>query len=188
MNNDELKKKIADIIYHTGCTGACCECDYSKHSDADTYCKAMLKASALISAGIGDVSELKKHRILVKSVSIPNDENFYIVPQTEIDIKQLYNGEEVEQIVKERDQYKCRARAAELVAKTAGETGFLKYEEMKHRAEVAERALDLCETAYILALNGREHEGISQQAIVSDLGVHGFFMEQAEKELSEERE
>lgn len=57
MNNDELKKKIADIIYHTGCTGACCECDYSKHSDADTYCKAMLKASALIAAGIGDVKE-----------------------------------------------------------------------------------------------------------------------------------
>lgn len=113
MNNDELKKKIAYIIYHTGCTGACCECDYSKHSDADTYCKAMLKASALIAAGIGDVSELKKQRILVKSVSIPNDENFYIVPQTEIDIKQLYNGEEVEQIVKERDKYKHRAEVAE---------------------------------------------------------------------------
>ena len=57
MNNDELKKKIADIIYHTGCTGACCECDYSKYSDADTYCKAMLIAAALIEAGIGDVTE-----------------------------------------------------------------------------------------------------------------------------------
>lgn len=57
MNNDELKRKIADIIYHTGCTGACCECDYSKCSDADIYCKAMLKADALIEAGIGDVKE-----------------------------------------------------------------------------------------------------------------------------------
>lgn len=57
MNNDELKKKIADIIYHTGCTGACCECDYSKCSDADIYCKAMLKADALIEAGIGDIKE-----------------------------------------------------------------------------------------------------------------------------------
>lgn len=141
MNNDELKRKIADIIYHTGCTGACCECDYSKHSDADTYCKAMLKASALIAAGIGDVKE---------------NEN--------------------------------RARAAEFAAKTVTDKAIRKYKEMKHRAEVAERALDLCETAYILALNGREHEGISQQAIVSDLGVHGFFMQQAEKELSEERE
>ena len=59
--------------------------------------------------------------------------------------------------------------------------------ELKHRAEVAEKALELCETAYILALNGKQHEGISQQAIVSDLGVHKFFMEQAEKELSEEQ-
>ena len=141
MNNDELKKKIADIIYHTGCTGACCECDYSKYSDADTYCKAMLKASALIAAGIGDVKE---------------NEN--------------------------------RARAAEFAAKTVTDKAIRKYKEMKHRAEVAERALDLCETAYILALNGREHEGISQQAIVSDLGVHGFFMQQAEKELSEKGE
>lgn len=139
MNNDELKKKIADIIYHTGCTGACCECDYLKHSDADTYCKAMLKASALIAAGIGDVKE---------------NEN--------------------------------RARAAEFAAKTVTDKAIRKYKEMKHRAEVAERALDLCETAYILALNNREHEGISQQAILSDLGVHGFFMQQAEKELSEE--
>lgn len=57
----------------------------------------------------------------------------------------------------------------------------------EHRAEVAERALDLCETAYILASNGKQHEGISQQAIMSDLGVHKFFMEQAEKELEEER-
>ena len=52
MKNEELKKKIADIIFHTGCTGACCECDYSKVSDADTYCKALLKADALIAAGL----------------------------------------------------------------------------------------------------------------------------------------
>lgn len=79
-----------------------------------------------------------------------------------------------------------RARAAEFAAKTVTDKAIRKYKEMKHRAEVAERALDLCETAYILALNNREHEGISQQAILSDLGVHGFFMQQAEKELSEE--
>ena len=81
MNNDELKKKIAYIIYHTGCTGACCECDYSKHSDADTYCKAMLKADALIEAGIGNVKEaetenaalrerLEKYKISFKKVYI----------------------------------------------------------------------------------------------------------------------
>lgn len=73
-----------------------------------------------------------------------------------------------------------------LLRKPPQKPALKKMAEMKHRAEVAERALDLCETAYILALNNREHEGISQQAILSDLGVHGFFMQQAEKELSEE--
>lgn len=56
----------------------------------------------------------------------------------------------------------------------------------EHRAEVAERALDLCETAYILSLNHRATEGISGQAIASDFGIHKFFMKQAEKELAEE--
>ena len=60
------------------------------------------------------------------------------------------------------------------------------FEEAERRAEVAEKALDLCETAYILSLNHRATEGISGQAIASDLGVHKFFMEQAEKELAEE--
>lgn len=56
--------------------------------------------------------------------------------------------------------------------------------EAEHRALVAERALDLCETAYILSLNHRATEGVSGQAIASDLGIHKFFMEQAEKELA----
>ena len=60
------------------------------------------------------------------------------------------------------------------------------FEEQKDRAEVTERALDLCETAYILSLNHRATEGISGQAIASDLGVHKFFIKQAEKELAEE--
>lgn len=120
MNNDELKKKIADIIYHTGCTGACCECDYLKHSDADTYCKAMLKASALIAAGIGDVKE---------------NEN--------------------------------RARAAEFAAKTVTDKAIRKYKEMKHRAEVAERAV------HFLVYDNSEY-------------TYDDAIEQAEKELSEE--
>lgn len=62
-----------------------------------------------------------------------------------------------------------------------------KLHELEHRAEVAEKALDLCETAYILSLNHRATEGISGQAIASDLGVHKFFMEQAERELAEEK-
>ena len=61
------------------------------------------------------------------------------------------------------------------------------FEEQKYWREVAERALDLCETAYILSLNHRATEGISGQAIASDLGVHKFFIRQAEKELEEEK-
>lgn len=91
MNNDELKKKIADIIYHTGCTGACCECDYSKYSDTDTYCNAMLKASALIEAGIGDVKEvnceltrievLKRERFAEEHGFTPDCTPYYIAEQ-----------------------------------------------------------------------------------------------------------
>lgn len=55
-------------------------------------------ADALISAGIGDVSELKKHR-----VQITKDGT----------IQQLYRGEEVEQIVKERNTYKRALQIAE---------------------------------------------------------------------------
>ena len=61
------------------------------------------------------------------------------------------------------------------------------FAEQKYWREVAERALDLCETAYILSLNHRATEGISGQAIASDLGVHKFFIRQAEKELEEEK-
>ena len=79
-----------------------------------------------------------------------------------------------------------KTTAAELVAQAAASTAIKKIAEWKHRAEVAERALDLCETAYILSLNHRATEGVSGQAIASDLGIHKFFMEQAEKELAEE--
>ena len=73
------------------------------------------------------------------------------------------------------------------IAASATAMAVLEAAKAEHRAEVAERALDLCETAYILSLNHRATEGVSLQAITSDLGVHKFFIEQAEKELAEER-
>lgn len=132
MNNDELKKKIADIIYHTGCTGACCECDYLKHSDADTYCKAMLKASALIAAGIGDVKEAERKLFVFKN--------------------------ELAEMIQ------CFTRMETLYK--------IKSEEVKikeHRAEVAERAV------HFLVYDNSEY-------------TYDDAIEQAEKELSEERE
>ena len=144
MNNEELKKKITEIIGDVYLVNAPIK---------DVYKPIFMEkiADALIAAGIGDVSEykekLKLHRVFVRKDGG--------------DVKVLYGNKEVDEIVKEREEY-------------------------KHRAEVAERALDLCETAYILSLNHRATEGVSGQAIASDLWIHKFFMEQAEKELAEE--
>lgn len=80
MNNEELKKKICEII--APYVSACGEDERI--------------ADALIAAGIGDV---KRHRVFVSKDGK--------------EVKQLYNGEEVEKIVKERDEYKLRAEVAE---------------------------------------------------------------------------
>lgn len=139
MTEQETREKIVGIITHEYVTDK----DYAYIFDPRIEEKINNMADALIAAGIGD---LKEHRIFAGKDG---------------SIKQLYSGEEVEKIVKEREEY-------------------------KHRAEVAERALDLCETAYILSLNHRATEGVSGRAIASDLGIHKFFMEQAENELAEE--
>lgn len=157
MNNDELKKKIVKTLQNT-----VFESEFgSKNKAKDFFFEIVFErfADNLISAGIGDLSELKKHRILVKPVSIPNDENFYIVPQTEIDIKQLYNGEEVEQIVKERDKY-------------------------KHRAEVAERALYIATSQLQCRVCRVDECGHYNRDY--DGGCMKAHLKQAEKELEEE--
>ena len=83
MNNEKLKKKIADTLNATEISVELEKADIYKFADA------------LIAAGIGDV---KEHRIFAGKDG---------------SIKQLYSGEEVEQIVKERDEYKHRAEKAE---------------------------------------------------------------------------
>ena len=144
---------------------------------------------ALIAANIGDVTEWKERAEKHRVIALPGGR-----------IKQLYSDEEVEQIVKERDELKERAGSEikscyKEIAEKRDETAKLRKQlkraqnaakKQKHRAEVAERALDLCETAYILSLNHRVTEGISGQAIASDFGIRNFFMKQAEKELTEE--
>ena len=150
MTNEELKKKIAQIIADYFCPqgnehkklwGDDRLC-YSKMNFAE--CERVAKCvDALIAAGIGDVSELKKHRVqIMKDGSI----------------KQLYSGEEVEQIVKEREEY-------------------------KHRAEVAERALFLS-AKEIEYLNG---DFDSSAEFFAKEKVIPYFMKKAEKELAEER-
>ena len=120
MKNEELKKKIAQIISEYCCPsgkthkqlyGAERQC-YTEMNFAE--CKPITECTdALIAAGIGDVSELKKHRVVVEKSPVPTDDNCYILPNTSPIIKQLYSGKEVEQIAKERDEYKHRAERAE---------------------------------------------------------------------------
>ena len=80
---------------------------YNPHNAAEL-------ADALIAAGIGDVTEwkekAKKHRVQV----LPDGT-----------IKQLYSDEEVEDIARQRDEYKHRALVAEKALKIATELGEL---------------------------------------------------------------
>ena len=104
MTNEELKKKILEIFekaigdWYEKDDGLFAE-GYTPE-EGDNRLKAFM-ADALIAAGIGD---LKEHRIFAGKDG---------------SIKQLYSGEEVEQIVKERDEYKHRAEVAEKALKHA---------------------------------------------------------------------
>ena len=113
MTNEELKKKIVEIL-EKGYTPV----EYDDGDWGQTYFPTNEDvADALIEAGIGDVSELKNHRLVAEYLLIPEDDNTYALPNTPIRVKQLYSGEEVEQIVKERDEYKHRAEVTEMTLK-----------------------------------------------------------------------
>ena len=139
MNNDELKKKIIEIMSNVWSLPVPCTAERKFERIAD----------ALIAAKIGDVKDL----------------------QAQVDVLEITN---IALQAGYDDAEKDRLYWVD------------KYKEAEHRAEVAEKALDLCETAYILSLNHRATEGVSGQAIASDLGIYKFFIEEAEKELAEE--
>lgn len=150
MTNEELKKKIIEILnknfteqdiipVHTAPDG-------KKTALPDDLCKIFNNivvqavipyfADALIAAGIGDRS---KHRLFISKDGT--------------EIKQLYSGEEVEQIVKEREEY-------------------------KHRAEVAERALENACVVILSSRNGDQPRRLR--------AYYKAYLEAAEKELAEE--
>ena len=106
MTEQETREKIFNIIREFNVKKR----RYSTHTEPNDDDEL---ADALIAAGIGDVSELKKHRVIVEQSPVPTDDNCYILPNTSPIIKQLYSGKEVEQIAKERDEYKHRAARAE---------------------------------------------------------------------------
>lgn len=153
MTNDELKKKISQIIAEYCCPlgkthkqlyGAERQC-YTEMNFAE--CKPITECTdALIAAGIGD---LKEHRIFAGKDG---------------SIKQLYSGEEVEKIVKERKELKDELRSKVEYIHEQDEV----VKEYKHRAEVAERALQIADE--LGELCGRKED----------------YVQQAEKELAEE--
>ena len=160
MTNEELKKKIKEILRKrmTELLGSC-------HTDeiplTEEGAEAILFyadefADALIAAGIGD---LKEHRIFAGKDG---------------SIKQIYSDEEVEDIARQRDEY-------------------------KHRAEVAERDKYLyCRSLYNLAckyvvsehistITGADGKSYIAGQEFCALCVMAEEAEQAKKELQEER-
>ena len=145
MTNEELKKKIVDIALHAEWMDM-----FGDHNSIGKYAANAI-ADALIAAGIGDVSEykekLKLHRVFVRKDGG--------------DIKVLYGNNEVDEIVKERNEY-------------------------KHRAEVTERALcnalndDSCYFCNKKSPCECEHRDWGSKECITVL------LRQAEKELAEE--
>ena len=161
MTNEELKQKIVKVLKET----INWTTDYSIPIGIVYKSELDEIADALIAAGIGDVSELKKHRVVVEKSLIPEDDNAYVLPNIPPTVKQLYSGEEVEQIVKEREEY-------------------------KHRAQVAERALQ----KFAEYITCEDCPFFSDCASSEKMGypIHSYhcfseYLKQAEKELAEEK-
>ena len=97
------------------------------------------------------------------------------------EIKQLYNGEEVEKIVKERDGLKVELRDRVDYIHEQDEV----IKDYKHRAEVAERALlSLCdrtmENCLVIVFKSTNTQVWNKQEL------YDYYINQAEKELAEE--
>ena len=144
MNNEELKKKIVSVLRENVKYNMQY---YPEDNRIEMGVNYENLADALIAAGIGDVSELKNHRIVAEYSLIPKDGNNYFLPNTPLKVKQLYSGEEVEQIVKERNDYKRRAERAEKALRDALEMVIGEFgggpleEEVKSALEQAEKEL-----------------------------------------------
>lgn len=111
MTEQELRDKIVKILE-----------EYRDWFIEENYKRDIAKidytgiADALIENGIGDVSEYKKHRVFIEKIPIISDGEVFAIPEEAPKITQLYGAEEVENIVKERDEYKHRAEVAEKAA------------------------------------------------------------------------
>lgn len=130
-------------------------------------------ADALIAAGLRFGN---KHRIFVENAPIPKtcvDDTFFLMPNTPPTIKQLYGDEEVEKIVKERDEYKHRAEVAEKIAEEACRIVFCE-------------AIDNEEWDEVIRNYKETKEKYSDELGITDEMLYDYLHEKAEKELQEE--
>lgn len=89
--------------------------------------RSKLDKAMELKANVGDVNSYKKHHIIIAPIPIQKDicsDNLFF-PQIEYYVKQLYGDEEVEQIIKERDEYKHRAEEAEARIAERFENGYI---------------------------------------------------------------
>lgn len=150
MTEQGLREKIVKIALNTSWTDM-----FGDHySIGESAANAI--ADALIAAGIGDV---KEHRIFAGKDG---------------SIKQLYSGEEVEKIVKERKELKDELRSKVEYIHEQDEV----IKEYKHRAEVAERALENACVVILSSRNGDQPRRLR--------AYYKAYLEAAEKELAEE--
>ena len=167
MTNEELKKKIVEVVLNSEITGIQIRAITGGYSMANNI------ADALIAAGIGD---LKEHRIFAGKDG---------------SIKQLYSGEEVEKMAKERKELKDELRSKVEYIHEQDEV----IKEYKHRAERAERqARKACEVVFSEEIDNepwddmlyiyKDECGIDELGITSDM-LYNYLKEQAEKELAE---
>lgn len=132
--------------------------------------------NALIAAGIGDVSCLREHRVIAEYSLVPDDDSSYIIPNVPLRVTQLYSGEEVEKIAKERKELKDELRSKVEYIQEQDEV----IKEYKHRAEVAEKALKIvCRMQENLNILVDGKPWTKEE-------IYNRYIQQAEKELQEE--
>lgn len=130
----------------------CKDCQYKDKLDKTFTCGSYKLADLLIAANIGDVTEWKEQVECAKRIlQIPT------LPDGKTDLSYFeYKGERIQDIARQRDEY-------------------------KHRAEVAERALaTVCEEV----LHARYPVEYVTVSVVNDFIQH--ILKEAEKELAED--
>ena len=151
MTNEELKKKIVDVLRGN--------IEYELHYfPDDNYTEVEFDydkiADALIAANIGDVTEWREKVECAKRIL-----QISTLPNGTTDLSYFeYKGERIQDIARQRDEY-------------------------KHRAEIAERALENIIKQYWCDERGC-NECEEKQGCIE--GIRSRYIQQAEREIEEE--